>query len=396
MNSHISVSDIKELLRRKNVSCRSIAKATGMSKSNVHRVISQGFRWTPDDPKTKKRLAAYLRKTGVLAKGESLAVFTSASLAEPVETAGKAKVSTAKLTLVNEDKILRRHAMLTQEIIDRINCERDPFTDEIGELGDVLPTPQHKYVLSKMLNAAVANKFIGVWGRVGSGKSIIKQVMKEQLQEQKNYIISEPFITDRSRCKPGTIQDAMITDFMSPGWGRSFQKLKSTKSLEEKSRLVYSILRNKAQDGKKCVLVIDEAHDLPLDTIKALKRFHEYQDGFKKLMSIILIGQEELFEKLQNDYRVREVSARIDLIELRPIVNLVEEYIAHKINRAGGSCKEIIDNSAFMTIKRLLPRANPLMINNLISNAIISAWKADQFPVNGEMVEMVYKDIASL
>lgn len=286
--------------------------------------------------------------------------------------------------------------MLTNEIVSRINCASDPFTDELKNVDDVLATAQHKFVLSKMVNAAQQQKFIGIHGGVGSGKSTMKILFLQKLRDEHNYIVSEPIITDRSKCHPGAIQDAMITDFTYLGWDMHFERSRTPNKLEDKSRRVYAILRNKLQDGKKCVLIIDEAHDLPRDTIKALKRFHEYQHGFQKMLSIILIGQEELERKIKNDYSIREVAARIDLIEMRPIPNLVEQYINHKITRAGGNPEQIFQPDAYESLRRLLPRANPLMINNLVSQAIIQAWKADQFPITGEVVEESYKQIVGI
>ncbi len=53
---------------------------------------------------------------------------------------------------------------------------------------------------------------------------------------------------------------------------------------------------NEARVPRLCLdlLVIEEAHGLPTATLKHLKRFFELEDGFKKLLGIVLIGQTEL------------------------------------------------------------------------------------------------------
>ncbi|XLM22759.1 AAA family ATPase, partial [Chromobacterium piscinae] len=87
--------------------------------------------------------------------------------------------------------------------------------------------------------------------------------------------------------------------------------------------------------GYRHCLVIDEAHSLPIPTLKHLKRFFELELGFKKLLSIILIGQPELKVKLsERDAAVREVVQRCEMVELAPLEGgRLEEYLKFKLER---------------------------------------------------------------
>jgi len=296
------------------------------------------------------------------------------------------------------DKILRRKTMITPEIQKAIGLSKDPFDNELEGIEDVMPTTPSKKVLAKMMDAARNGKFIAICGPVGSGKSVAKTVFKEELKNKQNYLICEPEIIDKEKCIPSNIINAMIDDFLY-GAART-RNLKSVSigkgDLEVKSRWVHALLRMKVNEGKKLVLIIDEAHGLRPETLRVLKRFHELQDGFKKLLCIILVGQEELVERLTGNYDLREVSARINLVEMRAIPNDIADYLEHKFLRAGGKLNGILDDSALKAVKRLLPKAIPLSINNLTSKAIEDAYNAGSFPVNAELVESAYRSIKNI
>lgn len=296
-------------------------------------------------------------------------------------------------SLSSDDEIIRRRTMISMEIQKHLGLNRDPFDGEIQDASDVMPTKPHQRVLSRMLEAAKNCKFLAVVGPVGSGKSIVKTLFIEELKRKQNYLISEPEIISKEKCLPSNLINAMVDDFLyNSSRSANLKNVNARRGdLEEKSRWVHALLRLKVSDGKKLVLLIDEAHGLREETLRSLKRFHELQDGFKKLLSIILIGQDELLETLTGNYSLREVSARVNIVEMKAIPSLIEDYVAHKLGRAGADVKKILDDSALKTIKRLLPKAVPLSINNLLSKSIEEGYNLGTFPITGEVVENAYR-----
>lgn len=298
------------------------------------------------------------------------------------------------------DKILRSMTMLTPEILEKVGLAKDPFNAEMTSLFDLFLPKQHTTVLTKMMDAAKNCKFIAVTGSVGSGKTILKQAFMERLRDQRNYLVCEPEIIDMPRCIPATIIDAMLEDFMFLRSNTdSFKHIarkgsnRQKGNLEERSRWIHSLLKVKVKDGKKLVLMIDEAHLLPTHTLKTLKRFHEMQDGFSKLLSIILIGQEELVSFLKGNAEIREVSARLNIVQMPAIPNLVEDYLRHKIQRAGGRLEEIITDDGLKMVKTLLAgdAAIPISLNNLLAKSIEDGYLVNSLPVTAEIVETAYR-----
>ena len=167
---------------------------------------------------------------------------------------------------------------------------------------------------------------------------------------------------------------------------------------------MHKALQESAKAGNKHVLIIEEAHGMPLPTLKHLKRFFELQNGFERLLGIILIGQTELAQKLaENNPHVREVVQRCELITLQPLDDgRLAQYLKFKFARVGKDIKDVLDESAIEAVaERLTVRMRakagieshsllyPLAVNNLVSAAMNEAATLLQERVTGDTVRGV-------
>ena len=158
-------------------------------------------------------------------------------------------------------------------------------------------------------------------------------------------------------------------------------------AMYQAARQVERALIESSRSGMSHVLMIEEAHDLNIQTLKYLKRFWEMEDGFKKLLSIVLIGQPELREKLNERqyFEAREVIRRCEIVELMPLDGNVGDYLALKMRRIGSALEALLEADAVDAIRThpaLLrtgrgPSRNqtvslvyPLVVNNLVTKAL--------------------------
>lgn len=139
---------------------------------------------------------------------------------------------------------------------------------------------------------------------------------------------------------------------------------------------------------------------MPLPTLKHLKRFFELEDGFKKLLSIVLVGQPELKLKLsERNTEVREVVQRCEIVELAPLDAELENFVAHKLARVGKKVEEIFEEDTFLAVRQRLTATNrnktttsllyPLAVGNLLTAAMNMAESLGMPKVNGEVVQNV-------
>jgi type II secretory pathway predicted ATPase ExeA len=129
--------------------------------------------------------------------------------------------------------------------------------------------------------------------------------------------------------------------------------------------------------------MIEEAHDLSNQTLKYLKRFWELEDGFKKLLAIVLIGQVEMRAKLDEsrNWEAREIIRRMEILELEPLSGKeIAGYLNLKFSRLNKEREEVFTNDACEALARKLQRqtrngvvysvAYPLLINNWARKAM--------------------------
>ena len=266
--------------------------------------------------------------------------------------------------------------MLSPTAREHFGLALHPFVDDVQGPQDVYLSKEQRYVRDSMYYAAKHGGFVAVVGESGSGKSTLRRDLIERISAQQEPIVPiQVKVIDKTKVTAEHICDAIIAELSH----HEAPKL----SLEAKARQIERILRDSARSGQLHVLIIEEAHDLTVRTVKYLKRFWELEDGFRKLIGIVLIGQPELGELLdeKRNYDAREVIRRCEIATLRPLNGNLPEYLALKFKRVGKSLEDIFEPSAFDAIKERLTRQRPgnksveshlypLVVQNLVVKAM--------------------------
>jgi type II secretory pathway predicted ATPase ExeA len=282
--------------------------------------------------------------------------------------------------------------MLTQDAKRHFKLFRDPFQHDVQTGDDVYINPDIRYVRESAFNAAKLGGMLAVVGESGAGKSVLRRDLIDRIQREGHPVrIVQPRVIDKGTLTAGQICEAILDD-LRPG-------VPVPASLERRARLVERLLTESARLQNAHVLLIEEAHDLRVQTLKFLKRFWELEDGFRKLLSIILVGQPELKVKLdeRQSWEAREVIRRIEIAELPPLDKHLREYLDFKIRRSSPdrSIDDIFDASGIDAIRtrlthwdgrRTLSMLYPLSINNLATRAINAAAANGVPRVDGAIV----------
>ncbi len=281
--------------------------------------------------------------------------------------------------------------MLTQDTLKHFRLFRDPFSDDVRSPEDVFMTKEYRYVLGSMRHAALAQGIVAVVADSGAGKTTMRRMLMEELRQDGKVTVIMPSIIDKSRITAAGLCEAIIADISDENPKRS---------LEAKARQVERLLRDASRSGQKHVMVIEEAHDLTIPTLRYLKRFWELEDGFTKLLGIVLIGQTELGLKLQEhrNSQARELIRRCITVDLRPLDDELEEYLGYKLERVGASLDKVMEPEAVEAIRQRLRRKDknqvvsdmyPLAINNLVTSALNAAADFGDERVNADIIKHV-------
>ena len=150
--------------------------------------------------------------------------------------------------------------------------------------------------------------------------------------------------------------------------------------------------------GVRHAVLIEEAHAMPKATLRHLKRFVELEDGFSRLLSVILLGQNELAEKLDpRDPSVREVVQRCEIITLPPLGEHLEDYLRFRLRRFSVDLSKIVTADGLQALRERLsppvPRGHtersflyPLAVHNLLTAAMNLAAENGAPAVSADIV----------
>jgi len=298
-----------------------------------------------------------------------------------------------------ETKMLRKQSLLPKAR-QTFGLHGDPFGAQARAAEDVFLDANTRYVSEAMYMTAKHGGMLGVVGESGSGKSTLRRHLIDRLRrEALPVIVIEPYVLamDENEDRGKPLRAAHIAEAILHALTPS---ARVPQSPEARFRALHKALKESARAGNKHVLIIEEAHDLHKTTLKQLKRFYELEDGFTRLLAIILLGQNELRGKLgESDPGVREVVQRLELVELRPLAD-PESYIRHRLERVGLKFESLFDGTA-MDALRLKhqgdsrPKAAresalyPLAVGNTLTAACNLAAELGMDKITGDIINRV-------
>ena len=383
---------VKALFEETELSQREAAARLGVSPALVNQLLNRGTL-----PKTgwaglKKGLASLLEERGAQAALVDYALGKLEKLAGDEDTP-------AGDTAESEEPMILKKQTLGMKARQAFNMVRNPFMPP-REAEDVYLSPEIRYVRDTMFDVATNGGFLAVVGESGSGKSTLREELVDLINaENGKTIIVEPYVLTmaekESNGKPMLARHITEAVMSAVAPGESIPS-----SPEKQSQKLHRLLRSAYAAGTHYCVIIEEAHDLNRHTLKSLKRFLELKEGRHPLLSIILIGQTELGEKLNPaDPWMREVVQRCDVLNITPIED-VADFLRFRFARAGIDFGKIFTEDGVDAIKESLTVAQdrsgngvymgyPLMIANMTIAALNLAASAGEKQVTADVVKMV-------
>ncbi len=270
---------------------------------------------------------------------------------------------------------------------------RDPFNNDIQTYEDLYFSADQSYIRETLYQAAKYSGFVAVIGESGAGKSALRRDLRDRIRrEDLAIILISPIMPDKSKLTASSIGDAILYD-LNP-------EIKIKSSQEAKARQIHKLLADSHRAGNRHCLMIEEAHDLSLPTLKQLKRFWELEEGFNHLLSIILMGQPELKNKLNErmNWEAREVIRRCEIAELMPLDNHLGDYLQHKFNRAGVDSQFLTQEGLeamrcrlrqTTRDKQIISIIYPLIVNNFMIKLLNHAANIGATVIDAAIVESV-------
>ncbi|WP_019028757.1 XrtA/PEP-CTERM system-associated ATPase [Colwellia piezophila] len=204
--------------------------------------------------------------------------------------------------------------------------------------------------------------FIVITGPIGTGKTTIARNLLANIADEN--IVAAQLVT--TRLSPNELLELIAAEFNITVNGNS--KADVLKSIEQ-----FLIALNK--QGKRALLLVDEAQNLPAETIEELRMLSNFQLDNKPLIQSFLLGQEELRSIISapdmEQFRQR-IIASAHLKPLNP--EEVKNYINHRLAQANCNKEALFSDEAFQLIfeKTLgVPRKINIFVDRILLFAFL-------------------------
>jgi MSHA biogenesis protein MshM len=202
---------------------------------------------------------------------------------------------------------------------------------------------------------------VKVSGEVGSGKTMLCRVLMERLPQHVDTIYL---------ATPSLARDEIlyaIADDLELKLPRDGRASVALRALQEHLIALYGA-------GRRVVILIDEAHVMPDDTLEQVRLLSNLESNRHKLLQIVLFGQPELDETLAKP-SLRQLRDRIThTFRTRPFgAGDIAKYLSFRMRAAGYRGPEVFQPRAVVIITRASGGLSR-RINILADKSLLAAY----------------------
>jgi len=258
------------------------------------------------------------------------------------------------------------------------NLELNPF----GETPDpdfYYASHQHNRALTNLDSALRQGKGFSILsGEVGTGKTLLTRILLSSVSSRANTaLILYPKFTELE------LLQAIVEEFEIP---TSNVELKTVKAyLDHLNRFLLASIDH----GKNSILFIDEAQAMTVEALEMIRLLTNLETKTQKLLQIVLIGQPELLQTLEQP-ELRQLKQRVGTQAVLQGLDVVEteRYIKSRIEQVGNGNFLRFESGAIKVIHEL-SSGMPRRINQLCEKVLMAAESERVRLINADFVRGV-------
>jgi putative secretion ATPase (PEP-CTERM system associated) len=222
--------------------------------------------------------------------------------------------------------------------------------------------------------------FVVVTGMPGTGKTML---VKELFETLRNENIAAGLMVTSQVGAEDTLRIIAAT------FGLSYDgdaKAILLKNLENFFKL-------KAREGRRVLLVVDEAQNLPPQSLEELRMLLNFELDGRPIFQVFMLGQDEFRATLQSD-KMEQVRQRVTATyHLRPLeLDETRDYILHRLTTAGWNHDPRLSDQAFEEIHGYA-KGIPRIINTLCDRLMLYGYLEELHELTLEAVQLVINEI---
>ncbi|MCK9175614.1 MAG: AAA family ATPase [Desulforhopalus sp.] len=222
--------------------------------------------------------------------------------------------------------------------------------------------------------------FLLVTADVGAGKTTLSRRLIATLEQEMTRVA----LVFNSFLHGISLLEAINQDF----------GISATGGIGEQLGALNEYLLQQFEQGKNCVIIIDDAQNLDIESLELIRQISNLETNKAKLVQILLIAQPEIMATLAYP-ELRQLNSRIALRIGLAIFSTAEvmNYVSYRLECAGNEGR-ITLNSGALKLLRKKSGGYPRQINLLMDRSLYALTAAHTTVITSRIIQLAADDLA--
>ncbi|QYJ06187.1 XrtA/PEP-CTERM system-associated ATPase [Qipengyuania flava] len=224
--------------------------------------------------------------------------------------------------------------------------------------------------------------FVVITGEVGSGKSTLVAHLKQKLDDDR-MTVGE------------VVTSALDDDEMIHVAARSFGLDIEGGDKAAALAAIELFLHEEARNGRRVLLIVDEAQNLSIGALEELRMLSNFQLGAHPLLQTLLLGQPEFKQLLAHSDELEQLRQRViaahHLEPMQP--GEIEPYVMHRLEHVGWNGSPEIDSGIWVKLHKATGGI-PRRINQVMTRLLLLGAVEEQAVLEADMLDAVVEEMA--
>ena len=158
---------------------------------------------------------------------------------------------------------------------------------------------------------------------------------------------------------------------------------------------IEAFLHEEAREGRRCLLVVDEAQNLSIGGLEELRMLTNFQLGNHPLLQILLLGQPEFRDLVKGDPALEQLRQRIIASHhLGPMEKgEIEPYLIHRLEHVGWAGNPAFDQRVFHELHEA-SGGIPRRVNQIVNRVLLLGAVEERQKIDAAMLQQVLAEMA--
>ena len=252
---------------------------------------------------------------------------------------------------------------------------------------DITPNPRflfysekHREAFNHLLYGIKERKgFVQLTGEVGAGKTTLCRALLEELDGRfATALILNPILSAKELVK------TIATEYGLPVNGLDRLEILA---------VINQFLLQQVERGQDTVLIIDEAQDLTDELLEQVRLLSNLETDNRKLLQIVLMGQPELRDRL-NNHKLRQLRQRITVRYHLPSLSRAEvsQYVQHRLEVAGSKGSPYFTQPALWRVFNY-SQGIPRLLNAICDKALLAGFVSQCEKIDYRLVGRAVREL---